>query len=84
MSCHKNVEKNHNINIVNKSFTNVAKIKYLGVTVTNKNYIYGELKRNLNLFQNTSHVLLRNLKIKIHVYKTIMFYIVSYAYETRR
>jgi hypothetical protein len=74
------VERNHNINIVNKLFTNVAKVKYFGETVTDQNYIYEELKSNLNLFQNTSHVLLRNLKIKIH--KTIMLYIVSYAYET--
>jgi hypothetical protein len=58
----------------------VAKIKYLGVTVTDQNYIFEELKSNLKLFRNTSHVLLRNLKIKS--YRTIMLYIVSYAYET--
>jgi hypothetical protein len=31
------VGQNHNINIANKSFKNMSKLKYLGMKVTNKN-----------------------------------------------
>jgi hypothetical protein len=73
-------KKNHNINIVNTTFINVAKIKFLGMIVTDQNYIYEELKNNLNLFWKISLVLHRNLKNKI--YTPTILYIVSHAYET--
>jgi hypothetical protein len=38
MSRHQNSEQNHNLLTANKSFENVAKFKYFGITVTNKNF----------------------------------------------
>jgi hypothetical protein len=37
MSHQQNVGQNHNIKKANKSFGNVAKFKYLGITLTYKN-----------------------------------------------
>jgi hypothetical protein len=48
VSFHCNAGENHNINISNKSFQNVKILKYLGKTVTNQIYIYGEVKSRLN------------------------------------
>jgi hypothetical protein len=48
MSCHPNSGKNQNIRIANESFEKVAKFKYFGTTLTNKNDIHDEIKSRLN------------------------------------
>jgi hypothetical protein len=48
MSHHLNSWQNQNIRIGNESFENVAKFKYLGKTLTNKNDIRDEIKNRLN------------------------------------
>jgi hypothetical protein len=48
MSRYPNSGQNQNIRIVNESFQNVAKFKYLGTTLTNQNDIHDEIKTRVN------------------------------------
>jgi hypothetical protein len=41
-----NAGQNYDIKIANRSYKNVAQLKYLGTTVTNQNFIQEEIKRN--------------------------------------
>jgi hypothetical protein len=68
----------HSIKIVNTSFEDVAKIKYLGTALTDQNCTHKEIKSRLNsgnacyhsVKSLSSHLLSRNVKFKI--YKTII------------
>jgi hypothetical protein len=48
LSLHQNAGKNHDIKIANRSFENVAHIKYSGTTIINQNLIQEEVKRRQN------------------------------------
>jgi hypothetical protein len=89
MSHHLNSGQNKNIRIANESFEKVARFKYLGMTLTNQNDIFDEIKIRLNSgnacyysVQNllSSHLISKNLKIKI--YKTVILLVVLYGCET--
>jgi hypothetical protein len=48
MSHRQNAGQNHNIKIGNRSFENVAKFKYLGMTITNEDFVVDDIKSRLN------------------------------------
>jgi hypothetical protein len=48
LSRHKNAGQNNDIKIGHRWFENVAQLKYLGTTITNRNLIQEEIKRRLN------------------------------------
>jgi hypothetical protein len=89
MSCHQTAGQSNYIRLAYKSFEKVAKFKYLGATLTDQNCIQEEIRSRLNsgnacyhAVQNllSSHLLSRNVKIKIH--KTIILPVVLYGCET--
>jgi hypothetical protein len=76
---HQNAGQNHDIKIANRSFENVAQLKYLGITVTNKNVIQEEIKRRVNLGNVCYHSVQKLLtcyllseNIKIRICKTVI------------
>jgi hypothetical protein len=48
LSHHHDAGQNHDVKIANRYSENVAKLKYLGTTVTNKNFIHEQIKSRLN------------------------------------
>jgi hypothetical protein len=89
MSHYQNSEQNQNIRITNESSENVAKFKYLGMTLTNQNLIHDEIKSRLNSgnacyhsvqYFLSSHLISKKLKIKI--YKTVILPLVLYGCKT--
>jgi hypothetical protein len=49
LSRHQNEGQNHDIKIANRSFENVAHLRYFGTTITNQNLIQENIKWKLNL-----------------------------------
>jgi hypothetical protein len=89
MSCSQKTGQKHSIKIVNRSFEDVAKFKYLGTTLSDKNCMHEEIKSRLNsgnaCYQSvhclfSSHLLSKNVNVKI--YKTIILPVILYGCET--
>jgi hypothetical protein len=89
MSHRLNSGQNQNIRTANESFENVAKFKYLWITLINQNDIPDEIKSRLNSgnvcyysVQNllSSCLISKNVKIKIH--ETVILPVVLYGCET--
>jgi hypothetical protein len=89
MSCHQNARQNHNTMIASKLGENVAKVKYMGMTVIDHNCIHTEIKSNLN-FGNACYPSVQNLlsfyllskNAMIKIYKIINLSVALYGYET--
>jgi ribosomal protein S2 len=45
LSRHQSAGQNHDINIANRGFENVAQVRYLGMTITNQNPIQEKITR---------------------------------------
>jgi hypothetical protein len=90
MSHSQKIGQKHSIKMANRSFENEAKFKYLGTTLTDQNCMHEEIKSRQNLGNAcyhlvqsllSSHLLSRNLKVKIYN-KTIILPVVLYGCET--
>jgi hypothetical protein len=83
-----NAGQSYDIRIANRCFENVAKLRYLGTTITNQNLIQEKIKRLYSAnacyhsVQNLLSSPLLSKNIKIRIYKTIILPVVLYGCET--
>jgi sorting nexin-29 len=89
LSSHQNSGQNHEIKVADRSFENVAQLKYLGTIVTKENLTQEEIKRSVNSgnacyhsVQNLSSSRLLSANVKIKIYKSIIIRVVLYQRET--
>jgi hypothetical protein len=89
MSRSQKIGQRPSIKTANRSVEDVAKFKYLGTTLTDKNFMQEEIKSRINSGNACYHsvqslmsscLLSRNLKVKI--YKTVILPVVLYGCET--
>jgi hypothetical protein len=64
MSCYSTTGQNHNIIIANKFFENVAKFRYFGAMVINRNGLQDEIKNRLNSASACYHAVQNVRKLK--------------------
>jgi cell division protein FtsL len=88
MSRYQTAGQNHSIKIANRSFEDVAKFKYLGKTLRNKNYMHEEIKRRLNSgnawyhsVQSLFYSRLLSGDLRVKIYKTIILLVGLYGCE---
>jgi hypothetical protein len=88
MSHRQNAGRNHNIMIVNRCFENVARFRYLGTTVINRNLIQEEIKRRSNsgnaCYHSVQNLLSSRLlptDVKVRIYKAIILSVILYECE---
>jgi hypothetical protein len=79
----------HSIKTANRSFEDVAKFKYLGTTLTDKNCMHEEIKSKLKSGNACYHSVqsllssrLLSRKVKVKIYKTTILPVVLYGCET--
>jgi hypothetical protein len=88
MSRHQTAGQSNYIRVANKSFEKMAKFKYLGATLTDKNCIHEEIRSRLNsgnacyhAAQNLLSSRLLSTNVKIKIYKTIILPVGLYGCE---
>jgi hypothetical protein len=86
---HQNAGQNQDIYIANRSFENMAQFRYLGMTVTDQNFIQKEIKKRLNSssacnlsVQKLLSAHLLSKCTKIGIYETIFLLVILYGCET--
>jgi hypothetical protein len=72
VSRHQSAGRNHNLKINNTYFENMAKFKYLGMTVIHRNCMHEEIKSRLNS-DNACYLMFRIVFIPSPVLKTSSF-----------
>jgi hypothetical protein len=65
MLLHQNSGKNHYLKTVNKCFENVAKLKYMGTTITSQNRAHDEINSMLNSKNASCHAVQDHLPSRL-------------------